>query len=395
LERLSPPADSLREALGRELGARGYELVDLVGVPATADRLVRVRTLDEIIGEFETDGGGAQGASFVIHVRRRVEAAAFAETFERAAPPKADRLPGAIYQTDGKLNVPYLEGNAEILMKAGEHRLARNIYQAILQSGERRANAHLGLGRTLVADRDDSGAQGHFEESIAYQPSLEAYRELAGALMRQRKDAYAAEVLERSLKLEGLSAEARRDLHRTCAAAWGRADRHDRAEAQFRKAIETDPKADEAMVGLGSALLASGREAEARRCFQDALAVNPRNDRAQVGLGSCHLSEGKVRAAHDCFAKALELEIQNPTAIYHLIRCAYDLRQYAVACALVAKYVETGPVNASLIFSLAGLYFHMGRYREAGAAAKKVISMKPDHSGARELLDTVKRLAGP
>ncbi len=42
----------------------------------------------------------------------------------------------AIYLTNGKLNIPFLMKNADLLLEAGEYAAARKIYKSILQSGE-------------------------------------------------------------------------------------------------------------------------------------------------------------------------------------------------------------------------------------------------------------------
>ena len=56
---------------------------------------------------------------------------------------------------------------------------------------------------------------------------------------------------------------------------------------------------------------------------------------------------------------------------------------------MLAHYVEIAPVSASLLYSLAGLQFHVGKKREATQTAKRILQLKADHQGARDLLKRI------
>jgi tetratricopeptide (TPR) repeat protein len=129
--------------------------------------------------------------------------------------------------------------------------------------------------------------------------------------------------------------------------------------------------------------------AEAKRCYQDALAANPENDKAWVGLGLCSVAEGNKEAAHDAFARSLELNLRNSTAVFHLVKCAYEIKKYATAEQLLSAYVEVAPVSPSLLYSLAGLQFHVGKKNDAAITARRILQIKADHSGAKELMNRI------
>jgi tetratricopeptide (TPR) repeat protein len=425
---------TLRELLGRQLGEEGYDVV-AVPIPAHGDRMVRIRTLEEALDEFDMAEGG-ETIGYLLQVRAKqaqpgsgpaAPAGAVAaplaaeparsasdeaesifarlvdETFAQAQGPRRDPAPDdtsvkprmdGIYFPNGKLNAPFLLRNGELLFQAGDYPLARNIFKTLLQAGEGSGVALRWIARCYEAEGKLDEAQNHYEESITYHPALETYQSLAALLIRRRKDQEAAEVLERAAAIKDLPAKTRLELYKACGNSWLRAGKTDRAERHYRAALELDPTADSVQANLGALCLRAGKIAEARRCFQDALAANPRNDKAHAGLGSCHLAEGEKRQAHDCFSRALDLQLNNPTAIFHLVKCAYDIKSYATAARIVGEYVQIAPVNANLLYSLAGLQFHLGRMREAGATVRKILELQPGHAGASELQKLIERYAG-
>ena len=150
--------------------------------------------------------------------------------------------------------------------------------------------------------------------------------------------------------------------------------------------MELSPASDEAQSNLGSLYLEQGQVADAKRCYQDALAANPSNDKAWVGLGLCCVTEGDKESAHDAFARSLEKNIRNSTAIFHLVKCAYEIKRYGTAEKILAQYVDVAPVSPSLLYSLAGLQFHTGKKEQALSTARRILQMKADHTGAKDLI---------
>jgi superkiller protein 3 len=161
------------------------------------------------------------------------------------------------------------------------------------------------------------------------------------------------------------------------------------AERSYKKALELSPASDEVQSNLGSLYLEQGQVSEAKRCYQDAIASNPANDKAWVGLGLCYVSEGDKESAHEAFARSLERNLRNSTAIFHLVKCAYEIKKYSTAEKMLSHYVEVAPVSPSLLYSLAGLQFHVGKKKEASITAKKILQIKGDHQGARDLMKRI------
>jgi tetratricopeptide (TPR) repeat protein len=381
---------TIQESLERQLKGSGAELVDLIPIPAQGDRMVRLRTLEEALSEFDQSGDGTLG--YLIQVKpvrretRRPHTGSEPPPFKMPQPTLEN-----IYLTTGKLNVPFLLRNADLLSSSGDSPLAKNIYKTILASGEHAAAALCGLGRCLQAEGKLEEARAKFDESIAYQASLDSYRQLGSLLIHMGKDSQAAEAFDRALSLKDLSQTTRFELCKAAGNCYARAGRTREAETMYHRALEIDPSADGIRANLGALYLGANKPAEAARHFQDALASNSRNAKALSGLGTCALHEGNKKAAHDCFARSLELDLANPTAIFHLVKTAYELKSYATAAKILADYVQIAPVNASLLYSLAGLQFHLGRLPDASATILKILELAPEHAGAQELRAIIAR----
>jgi len=382
---------TLHEIIRKQLHQSDYDIVGIVPIPAHGDRMVRLRTLQEMVEDFEESN--EQGTmEYLLQIKPKHQQLAPAQKNET---PVVKSTPENIYLATGKLNVPYLVKNADLLFDAGDYGLAKNIYKSILKSGEYTSIALHRLGRCFEAEGKHEEARVHYEESIAYHPTLDSYQRLAASLVRQNKDQQAAEVMERALNLKDLSNSFRFELYKSSGNCWTRAQKAADAEKNFKKALELDPSADEIRANLGVLCLQSNKIGEAKRHFRDAIASNPKNHQALAGIGSCSLAEGNKKEAHDYYAQALEIEINNPTAIFYLVKCAYEIKSYSAAARILESYIQIAPVNTNLLYSLGGLQFHLGRIQEAKATTLKILELQSQHAGAKELLNLIERYSGP
>lgn len=372
--------DLINSELQKHLSREGHELVDLVAVPTGTDRLVRFRTIQEVLAEFEESDEIEEAQTYVLHIRKRREQAA-----EAAREGQAD----GIYLSNGRLNVEFLLSNAKILFKAGDYVAARQIFSALTKSGERTAEALLGLARCLEAEGKTENALKAYDDSILYAPSLNAYRRYAALLIRTKKDQQAAEVLERALLLKDLPQKTRYDLHQAAGNAWLRSQVPAKAERHYRKALEVNPHSDAVAANIGALCLAQKRYDEAKVAYDEAIRVNPSNDKAWFGLGSIAIAAGRKKEAHDAFAASLRIRIQQPQAIFHLVKCAYEIKEYATARDLLRTYVDGSPVNAHLLYSLAGLEYHLGERLAAARIARTILQIQPEHAEAKNLLKLI------
>ena len=378
----------IHRVLEKTLRASGYDLVDMLPLPDSSDRIVRARALEEMIQELESADNDGDFHCYVVRVRaQRVAGETGAESEAPTEPAPEPKL----YHADGTVNASYLDHNAEVLISHGEYALARNVYQTLLQSGQKTGQALYGIARCFEKEGKLDLALQKYEESASYLPSIEVFLHIAGILVQQKKDRYAAEVVERALNIKDISSDMKFELHKTAGNCWLRINRFEESDRHFFRALDLRPSADEVRSNLGSSYLKQRRIPEARNSFQDAVACNPHNDKAQMGYGVCLEQAGLKREAHDAYAKALEANLGNAAALYGLMRLAYELKIYAYAEKLTAAFCESQPVSVDILFGLAGLQFHLGKIEEARQTVAKVEQMKPGHTGCQELLQRMSR----
>lgn len=364
--------------------------------------LFPVSSLEEVAINLKNDEDGTRYEYYLLQVNRATRpppfnhgVAAYSAPVEPIAiEPKYENGAGAVVAAPKnevprpqKDDVPYLIENAEILFNSGEVELARNIYRAVLKSGDSSEIAYAGLA--ACADREGLVEQAiQFAwDSVAFAPNQKGYQLLAQLLVQQGRDHEAAQALQRAIKqLNELSSQDKAEYYKMIGNCQSRLGLMNEAERAYKRALELSPASDEVQSNLGSLYLEQGQVADAKRCYQDALAANPNNDKAWVGLGLCCVTEGDKESAHDAFARSLERNIRNSTAIFHMVKCAYEIKRYTTAERLLSQYVEVAPVSPSLLYSLAGLQFHVGKKENALNTAKRILQMKADHMGAKDLI---------
>jgi len=310
-----------------------------------------------------------------------------ANATERTAPMKSAMVSSEIVEPVAQVqDTAFLAQNADLLFQAGEIELARNIYRAILKTGEASDVAYAGLAYCSDKEGMIEQAIQFAWDSIAFAPNKKGYQILSQLLVQQGRDQEAAQALGRAMKSLELSVQERAEYFKMIGNCMSRLGQNVEAERAYKKALELSPASDETQSNLGSLYLEQGQIVDAKRAYQDAIASNPTNDKAWVGLGLCFVAEGDKEAAHDSFSRSLERNLRNSTAIFHLVKCAYEIKKYTQAERMLTNYVEIAPVSPSLLYSLAGLQFHVGKKKEALQTSKRILQIKGDHQGARELM---------
>jgi tetratricopeptide (TPR) repeat protein len=396
--------DALHRMLSEKLSQSGIDILDLIPIPRNSNQMVKIRTLEELLRDFDSDADG-ETYSFLIQCKRpsremaspppfsaktapvQIQIEKKEEDVRRMTPSQLD----GIYKSDGKINVLYLQENAKILLSAREYALARNIYSTILRSGEKTAEALLGIGICFEKEGKKSESEKFYEDSIAFSPSLDAIQRLASLLIRSGRNQYAAEILERGFFLDDISVKDKFELSKAAGNSWFKGAHFEKAEKHYKKALQLDPGAADIRSNLGTIHLERKELEEARRCFQDAVAADPQNEKAHYGLGISFYEAGDLAQAHRSFVQSLDLNLNQPSAIFYLVKSAYPLKEYRDASRILEEYVQIAPVNVNLLYSLAGLQFHMGRMDESLKTCRRILEMKSDHRGASDLIRLIER----
>lgn len=133
----------------------------------------------------------------------------------------------------------------------------------------------------------------------------------------------------------------------------------------LRKAVERDPRRDEAWHLLGRAYLQQGNVEEAVNAFRTALARKPRASYA-VSLGKAMLSKQRTaeedtrQQARQAFEQALDLEPSNPVALYELGRLLSQQEKLREARDLLTRAVKLEPDFYEAYYLLGRVYSRLG-----------------------------------
>lgn len=307
------------------------------------------------------------------------------ETFDSADASGAEQ----VFETNGRLNTSVLVRNAKILLAAGDVALAKNIFRALVESGESLGVAYSGLGSCYELENKADLAIKAYREAIIFEPSYGCLFALAELYIKKEEYQNAVGTLLRAQNLNRLSTSHLFDIHKSLGSCYMQLGQLNNAEAHYRKAYEIDPASDSLHVNIGSLAMKKGDLSTALLHFKEATRLHPTNSGAHTGLGLAYTGMGNKEAAHEAFANALRLDIHDVTALYHLVKIAYELKRFETVSELLNKYIQHNAVNSNILYSYAGILFHRAMYHEALEECEKLLALKPDHEGVKKLKELI------
>ncbi len=168
-------------------------------------------------------------------------------------------------------------------------------------------------------------------------------------------------------------------LHNNLGEVYLRRDEHEKAVAEFRRAIEINPRDAGADNNLGVVYRKTGRLPEAEAAFRQALALKPDYVEAHVNLGRLYLAGGKAAEAAAEFETAVKINPFNPGARYQLGCARMQSGRAAEAEDEFRRALALDPRHRGAREALGELLARAGRYEEAAR-------IRPDSAEARNNL---------
>ena len=166
------------------------------------------------------------------------------------------------------------------------------------------------------------------------------------------------------------------------------------AIAEYRKAIEKNPKAIDLHYRLGRALLQESHEPaaldQARKEFEAELALNPSDAVAEYQIAQILVTEQKKADAATHFERAAELRPDFPEALIAVAKLRSDAKRYPEAVALLERAVKLQPRNESAHYNLMLAYRNAGRAEDAQREKAELDKLQKPPEG--EFTDFLKRL---
>ena len=170
--------------------------------------------------------------------------------------------------------------------------------------------------------------------------------------------------------------------------------RYAEAIAEYRKAIEKNPRALNLRFRLGRALLLESHRPEALeqaiREFQAELALNPSDAAAEYEVGQILTAQQKSADAAGHFEKALALSSDFPEALVALGKIRASAKRYDDAIRLLQRAVQSQPRMEAAHYALMLAYRDAGRMTDAQREKAELDKLQKPPEG--EFTDFLKRL---
>ena len=284
-------------------------------------------------------------------------------------------------------------------------------------------------GVTALKAKDYATAEAKFKEAVGHDPNLvPAWVALSAVQVETGHNQQAAEAAEkamalgsmdqavllsrwqayRNLKDEAKAAEALKDLEKVGrraeeakkihneAVALVKAGDNTGAFAKFQEALNVDPNLQASLLGLATAGLKIGRNAEAAAAAEAILKADPKNEQAiRLRYNAC-LSLGDKERLIDSLVGLAAVE---PTAakngLLKLAFEAYDANDRVRAKERFQKVLEVDPNQPLAHYYLAMAYVNEGAIEEARSHLERFLTLAPNSPEAETAREMLKQLGKP
>ncbi|MGH9429729.1 MAG: tetratricopeptide repeat protein, partial [Terriglobia bacterium] len=329
---------------------------------------------------------------------------------------------------------------AEALLASGKSEESRELYESILHKHPDSALAHYGMGRVKSGQKDLASALDHFLKACEISPNFGAshyalalaYRDLddktkaqehlslyqkdklgwpvsrdplSDAVQELRIGAHhylkQGTILEAAGQLEQAAAAHERALeidpkleqaHINLISLYGRLRQPGKAEAQYKSLLALNPNLAEAHYNFGVLLTGQGRHSEASDAFRKALEISPFYAEAHNNVAFLLLNEGRLEEAARHFRSALENKPNYRLAHFHLGRIL--LHQNKTDEAIEHFQQTLGPEEddstPGYFYALGAAYARKGN-RQSALEYIRQAQRRASALGQKELLGSIER----
>jgi len=143
----------------------------------------------------------------------------------------------------------------------------------------------------------------------------------------------------------------------------------------YKKALEVNPKADEALNNLSNLIK---DDEEAAELYRKAIAINPNNHNAYYNLGLNLVDRFIFKEAEDCIRKALKIDREDDYKYYCVVAQAIQGQgRLDEALEIYQKALMINPEYYFTHYHLGTLYEHLEKFKEAEDCYYKVIELHP------------------
>ncbi len=160
------------------------------------------------------------------------------------------------------------------------------------------------------------------------------------------------------------------------------------------KAVELRPQAADFVNNLGNIHMAREETDDAAACYEKALSLDPALSNAHYNLGTLHQSRGHNDEAVACFRRALEQAPDFTMAYLALANALQDTARQEEAITCLKTLVSTVPDFPQGQFNLGFALKGANQGQEAEAALKRGLALTPDCAEAWNIVGEIERDRG-
>lgn len=154
----------------------------------------------------------------------------------------------------------------------------------------------------------------------------------------------------------------------------------------LEKAVERDPRNEDAWYYLGRAYYTKARLGEARRAFETVLTLNPHSSRAENNLGLILETDGQPAAAMEAYRTSIAWQEQNShpseQPYVNLGNLLVEQGQPKEAIAPLERAATLAPKNAYCHLSLGVAFRQLGQFAGAQRELEKATELEPNNATA-------------
>ncbi len=168
----------------------------------------------------------------------------------------------------------------------------------------------------------------------------------------------------------------------------------ERAESCSRRAIEINPRAINAYMNLISALMTSGRDAEAEKNLREVLRLKADHEQALNNLGVLLRKRERLAEAEDCFRRAIGAAPHFVPAYSNLGELLQSRGSVDEALAILEKAVQLAPGQPVIMYNLGSLLKEKGYVAKALEYLQRAAVLDPRRVDAHIQLGELQQRLG-
>lgn len=170
-------------------------------------------------------------------------------------------------------------------------------------------------------------------------------------------------------------------VHLRLAEMYHQQGKNDLAVIRYRLALNANNN-PETWRTLGNLYMEMGDPFKAQNCFQKAIELNPKIEDAQLQLGLFYLQQKKTDEAKAAFEKVVEQNPKNEKAFFNLGVLKMDAGLFQEAIDYFKKAKEVNPGYADATYNLGVCYLKVGKTDQAKEAWEYTLTVQPNYARA-------------